>query len=154
MPLSYTCSILLDLPQERVAALWADEKHFNAWQDGFISIELLSGQKNEEGAVSKIEFEQGKHKMELIETMLKNDLPYMRKARYVHKHMTNTQETHFQTVGEEQTKFISIVEYTQFNGFLPKLMSILFKGVFKKQSEKWMRQFKVFDEAHHNANSH
>lgn len=29
---------------------------------------------------------------------------------------------------------------------MPKLMAILFPGIFKKQGEKWMRQFKEFAE--------
>lgn len=32
------------------------------------------------------------------------------------------------------------------NGIMPKLMAKLFPGMFKKQSQKWMDQFKEFVE--------
>jgi len=84
--------------------------------------------------------------MELIETIISNNLPDEKKALYVHEHMTNTQTTQFQELSPNQTRYISEVEYTKFNGFMPNLMAKLFPGVFKKQSQKWVNQFKAFAE--------
>ena len=84
--------------------------------------------------------------MELIETIITNNLPYEKKALYEHTNMTNTQTTKFESISEGRTLFISEVEYTKFNGFIPNLMAKFFPGVFKKQSQKWMNQFKVFAE--------
>ena len=144
--MKYTCQIEINLPLEKTVQLWSDEKHFNNWQDGFKSIELIDGVKNTSGAKSKIILQQGKRKMELLETILTNNLPIEKKALYEHIHMTNTQTTRFEKISDKVTRFISEVEYTQFNGLMPKLLSKLFPGMFKKQSQKWMDQFKRFAE--------
>ena len=144
--MKYTCTVDINLPIEKVAELWNDEQHFGKWQDGFQSIEHLEGEPHTAGAKSRILLAQGKRKMELTETIITNNLPEEKKALYVHIHMTNTQTTRFQQLSPSQTRYISEVEYTQFNGFMPKLMARLFPGMFRKQSQKWMDQFKAFAE--------
>ena len=143
--MNYTCTIIVDLPLEKTAELWNNEAHFSHWQDGFQSIELLSGTANTKGAKSRILLE-GKQKMELIETIISVDLPHKKVAMYEHIHMTNTQTTRFTAIDSTKTEFTSIVEYTKFNGFMIKVMAKLFPSMFKKQSQKWMNQFKEFAE--------
>ncbi|MBO3697965.1 SRPBCC family protein [Roseivirga sp. E12] len=145
--MKYTCSIDIDLPIKRVVELWEDEKYFDKWQDGFQSINHFEGEPHTVGAKSLILLGQGNRKMELTETIISNNLPEEKKALYAHIHMTNTQTTRFQEISPEQTRYISEVEYTKFNGFMPKMMAKLFPGMFKKQSQKWMNQFKVFAES-------
>lgn len=144
--MKYRCSVLINKPIDEVVKLWEDESNFHQWQDGFQSIELISGEKNKEGAVSHILIQQGKMKIELKETVLVNDLPKEKTAKYVHKHMTNTQTTRFLSSSNSATEYISEVEYTQLNGITLKIMAKLFPGKFKAQSEKWMEQFKGFAE--------
>ena len=146
--MKYTCTIEINLPLNKVVELWSNEAYFKHWQDGFQSITLIEGEPGTVGAKSKILLEQGKRKMELIETIISNNLPTEKKALYEHIHMTNTQTTRFEVVNPNTTRYISEVEYTKFNGFLPKLMAKLFPGMFKKQSQKWMDQFKEFAENH------
>jgi uncharacterized membrane protein len=143
--MKYTCSITINLPITKTVSLWKDENNFKEWQDGFKSIELLSGTKNTKGAKSKILFE-GKQKMELLETVITNDLPNEKIGLYEHVHMTNTQTSRFVAIDENTTQYISEVEYTQFNGFMIKVFAKLFPSKFKAQSQKWMNQFKVFAE--------
>ena len=144
--MKYTCSVEIDAPIEKVVALWENEAYFKEWQDGFESIELLSGSHNTEGAKSKIVFN-GKRRMELTETIIKSDLPNEKKALYEHIHMTNTQTTRFESITENSTRYISEVEYTKFNGVMIKLIAKLFPSKFKEQSQKWMNQFKSFAES-------
>ncbi|MFK8046541.1 MAG: SRPBCC family protein [Crocinitomicaceae bacterium] len=139
--MKYSCSIEINSPIEKVIKQWQDENHFKEWQDGFQSIELINGEKNAENSKSKIVLQQGKRRIELIETIIANDLPAAKKASYEHIHMTNTQTSRFEKLEDNKTRYISEVEYTQFNGLMPKLMAKLFPGMFKKQSEKWMKQF-------------
>lgn len=142
--MKYTCTVHIDLPIGKVVDLWTDEKYFKKWQDGFQSIDHFEGQPNSVGAKSRILLEQGKRKIELTETIISNNLPEEKKALYVHIHMINTQTSRFQEITPNQTRYISEVEYTEFNGFMPKLMARLFPSMFKKQSQKWMNQFKEF----------
>ena len=60
--------------------------------------------------------------------------------------MTNTQSSRFERIDENNTRYISEVEYTLFNGFIPNLMARFFPSVLRKQSQKWMDQFKIFAE--------
>lgn len=144
--MKYSCSVEINRPLEQVVALWSDENNFKDWQSGFESITLLEGEAETKGAKSKIVLQQGKMRMELLETILVVDLPNEKSASYEHLHMTNIQTSRFKSLGNNKTEYISEVEYTQFNGFLPRLMSILFPGKFKAQSKKWMVQFKQFVE--------
>ena len=143
--MKYTCTIEINLPINKTVELWEDENNFKSWQDGFDSIEHLSGTPHTKGAKSKILFN-GKRKMELIETIIKSDLPKVKTALYEHIHMTNTQTTRFEPINENKTRYISEVEYTKFNGFMIKMMAKLFPNKFKEQSQKWMNQFKEFAE--------
>lgn len=143
--MKYTCSVHIDLPIDKVVALWEDESNFKEWQDGFERIEHISGIPNEKGAKAKIILN-GKRRIELLETILSVDLPNEKVALYEHSHMTNTQKTRFKAINEHKTQYISEVEYIKFNGFMIKLMAKLFPGKFKEQSQKWMNQFKVFAE--------
>ncbi len=149
--MTYTCTVDINLPIDKVAVLWANEENFKHWQDGFQSIVLLEGIKDNVGAKSKITLLQGGRKMELIETILSDNLPEEKCGRYEHIHMTNTQTTRFERLAENKTRYTSEVEYTKFNGFMPKLLAKLFPGMFKKQSQKWMDQFKVFAEERRNS---
>ncbi|GER59322.1 SRPBCC family protein [Patiriisocius marinus] len=144
--MKYSCNVEIEAPLKQVVALWKNEKHFAQWQDGFKSMEHLQGIPNTVGAKSRIKLNQGKREIVLIETILENNLPVEKSALYEHLHMSNTQTSRFEYIDDTHTRYISEVEYVKFNGFVPKLMSKLFPKLFKKQSQKWMNQFKVFAE--------
>ena len=137
--MKYTCTIEIKLPVEKVAELWNNKNYFKEWQDGFKSIERISGIPDTEGAKSKIIFSD-KQTIELTETIISSNLPEEKIALYEHIHMTNTQTTRFQAIDDQKTLYVSEVEYTQFNGLMIKLMAKLFPGKFKAQSQKWMKQ--------------
>ncbi|MEE4178505.1 MAG: SRPBCC family protein [Bacteroides sp.] len=141
--MKYNCSVELDLPIDQVIRLWDDEAHFAEWQDGFQSIVHLEGTPNTPGARSKIIFHQGKNVIELTETILSNKLPEEKKALYDHQHMTNIQTTCFEPLAGQKTRYFSEVEYSKFNGLMPKILAFLFPGLFKKQSQRWMQNLKA-----------
>ncbi|MGB1003231.1 MAG: SRPBCC family protein [Salibacteraceae bacterium] len=144
--MKYVCSCVINAPVQKVTELFLDDSNFSKWQDGFQSLEIISGEKWQVGTRSKIILQQGKMRIELEETILENNLPNMIMGRYEHKHMTNTQKSCFIATVDNKTEYISEVEYTQFNGVIPKLLSMLFPGKFKAQSQKWMNQFKKLAE--------
>jgi len=143
--MKYTCTIEINLPIDKVVQLWEDENNFKEWQDGFKSIEHISGTPHSKGAKSKIILEDNR-RIELLETIITANLPEEKTALYEHIHMSNTQTTRFKKVDSYKTQYISEVEYIQFNGFMIKLMAKLFPSKFKAQSQKWMNQFKEFAE--------
>ena len=85
--------------------------------------------------------------MELLETITSNRLPYEFSALYQHIHMENTMTSRFTEIdGGAGTRFECDVEYTKFNSFMPRLMALLFPGMFRKQAQKWFDQFKAYAE--------
>ena len=143
--MKYICSVEINLPIDKTVALWNNESYFKEWQDGFQSIEHLSGIPNSKGAKSKIILED-ERRIDLLETIISIDLPNEKIALYEHVHMTNTQTSRFKAIDGLKTQYISEVEYTQFNGLFIKLIAKIFPGKFKAQSQKWMNQFKAFAE--------
>ena len=108
--MKYICTVDINLPIDDVVKLWEDEASFIEWQDGFKSIDLISGRRNEMSAKSKIVLED-KRRIELIETIIKYDLPREKTALYEHIHMTNTQMTRFVALKNGQTQYISLPAY-------------------------------------------
>ena len=139
-------SIDINKPQTVVATYFSNPEYLKEYQDGFQRKELVSGEPGQEGTISKMYYKQGKREMELTETITKNNLPDSFEAFYHHEHMDNTMKCTFVALDENKTRYEYEFEYTRFSGFVPKLMAKLFPGMFKKQGEKWMQQFKVFVE--------
>lgn len=143
--MKYVCKVNINLPIDQTVSLWEDENNFKEWQDGFKSIEHLSGTPNTKGAKSKIIFEDDRT-IELLETIIISDLPNKKIALYEHILMTNTQTSRFKAIDSKTTEYSSEVEYTKFNGLIIKFIAKLFPRKFKAQSQKWMNQFKDFAE--------
>ena len=145
--MKFKCSIDINLPREKVVELYNNPDNLGHWQDGFVEMEQLSGTSGEVGAKSKMIYEVGNRQMEITETILVSNLPEEFTGRYEHIHMVNTMKNTFTALNENQTRWEADVEYTKFNGFVPKLMAFLFPGIFKKQVQKWLYQFKAFAES-------
>ena len=139
-------SLIIDRPQSLVAERFADPNGLKEYQDGFQRKELISGQMGEEGAVSKMYYQAGNRSMELTETITLNQLPDRFEATYHHVHMDNTMKCTFVPLEGDRTRYEYEFEYTRFAWVMPKLMAILFPGIYRKQGEKWMRQFKEYVE--------
>jgi hypothetical protein len=144
--MKFACSTDIDVPIDKVVALFNDPHNFKEWQDGFISYEPISGTPRTEGAKSKITFLNKGHKMELIETIQVMHLPAEMTALYEHEHMVNTLTTTFTELPGQKTRYATNIGYIKFNSFMPRLMAWLMPGMFKKQSQKWADQFKAFAE--------
>lgn len=143
----YTGSVIIRRNRSLVTSIFANPDYLHNYQDGFQKKEHLSGDPGKDGAKSKMYFDDGKRKMELIETITKNNLPDSFEAFYHHKHMDNTMVCRFKEIDENTTEYAYEFDYVEVRGFMPKLMFKLFPNLFKKQGEKWMNQFKEFVEA-------
>ena len=150
--MKFTCSVEIDLPVEKVVELYDDPENLIEWQDGFVAIEPISGTPGEEGAKSKMVYMIRDQEMEIIETIKVNNLPEEKTGLYEHKHMVNTMTSRFKEISPDKSLYEAEIEYTKFIGFVPKLMAFLMPGVFKKQTQKWLDQFKTFAESAAEAN--
>nr|WP_321234308.1 SRPBCC family protein [uncultured Psychroserpens sp.] len=139
----FSCDIKINAPLNHVVDVFKNPDNLKHYQDGFISKELISGEEGNVGAVSKMVYK----KLELKETIITNNLPHEFNALYEHKHMTNTMKVMFKALSENETQYVSEIEYTKFNGLFIKLIAKLFPSMFKKQVYKWMTQFKIYTES-------
>ena len=139
-------SIDIAKPRDEVVRYFADPAYLGEFQDGFEKKKLIEGDQGQAGAVSKMYYKYGKQEMELTETVTLNQLPDSFEAFYHHKHMDNTMKCKFVALDDDRTRYEYEYEYTRIDWVMPRLMSILFPGMYKKPAEKWLRQFKEFVE--------
>ncbi len=134
-------------PIQVVTAIFADPQYLGEYQEGFVRKELEKGEQGKVGAISKMYYQNGKHEMVLQETIVSNKLPGSFEAFYHHKHMDNTMKVEFTELEKGTTRYKVKVEYTRIDWVMPRLMAILFPGMFEKPARKWMENFKGFVES-------
>ncbi len=144
--MKFTCSVEIRMPINRVVELFDNVDNLKHWQDGFISHEHVSGVPGETGTISRFKYKSGKREIHLTETIVTNNLPVEFTALYEAKEMTNTMSNRFTSLSDNSTLYLAQINYIKFNGIMVKMMATLFPGMFKKQVQKWLDQFKVFCE--------
>lgn len=145
--MKFSGSIIIDQPKDLVTAYFANPAYLKEYQDGFVKKVLEKGEQGNDGAISTMYYQSGKHKMELTETIVSNQLPDSFEAFYSHKHMDNTMKCRFTSLENGSTRYDVAVEYTRINWVMPRLMAMLFPGMYKRPARKWLDNFKRFVEA-------
>ena len=114
--------------------------------------EHISGEVGAVGSKMMLRYKIRKREMNLEETVLENNLPDTFVGEYATDTMTNTMANTFFEVNDSETRWEAEIHYTALNGWLIKVMAFLFPGMFKKQTQKWLNQFKSFVENRSQAN--
>jgi len=140
--MKFKSPVIIKQNKNKVADIFCNPELQHHFQDGFKSKTLISGVEGENGAKSKMVYE----KLELIETILENKLPDSFYALYEHKYTTNTMRVQLTDLADGSTQYDSEMDYTQLNGFFIKMMAKIYPGMFRKQVEKWMNQFRAYCE--------
>lgn len=143
--MKYSHEIVIDLPIDRVIELFDNPDNMSRWQEGLVSFETIEGTAGEVGAKSKLVYDMGKRRIEMIETITVRDLPHQFSGTYEAKNVWNLVENFFESKDDGQTKWTSRNEF-KCTGMM-KLMVFLMPGAFKKQSYKYMLDFKKFAES-------
>lgn len=153
--MNYTVSIEIALPRERVVQLLADSAHVPKWVRGVVLHEPLNGPHGQVGTRSRVVMRTGQQEMEAIETITRREPPDLHgipKDSVVHfereivaEGMWNGARERFTETGPETTLWVSENEY-RFSGLLMRLLAPFMRGVFRKQSQQHMRDFKAFAE--------
>lgn len=142
--MKYATEIVVDVPREEFIKKMDDPDNMKHWQQGLIGYEQLSANPGQEGSRMSLSYEMGKRKMDLVETIIKKNLPEEMHMTYDTKGVHNIQKNYFREE-DGSTRWISETEF-QFSGLGMKLMGLLMPGAFKKQSLKYMQDFKAFAE--------
>lgn len=143
--MKYTAEIEINLPIDRVVMLFDDPSNLGKWMEGLQSFEHISGTPGQPGAKSRLKFFVHNRNLELIETITIRNLPDEFSGTYETKGIYNIVKNKFIALPGNRTKHISEQEF-QFNGLM-KLIAFLMPGAFKKQSMKYLADFKKFAES-------
>jgi len=142
--MKYTSVIEIELPREKIIALFDNQDNLKKWQEGLESFEHLSGEPGTVGAKSIIKYKMGKRNIEMTETILKKELPNDYHFLFEAKGVWNEVKNSFSEINPNQTK------WTIENDFRGKgmmaVMMFLMPSMFKKQTMKFMISFKDFAE--------
>lgn len=143
--MKYTLEIAIQKPIEVVASTFYSAENMKHWQEGFVSATNISGTPGEEGSKTKLTYKMGRREVSMIETIVKNNLPHEFHATYETKGIYNIQKNYFEYLDSSATKWISKSEF-KFTSLFFKVYSFIAPGSFKKQSLKYMKDFKKFTE--------
>ncbi|WP_250432745.1 SRPBCC family protein [Hanstruepera flava] len=143
--MKYTTEMIINVPLKEFIEKLDNPENMKHWQKGLIDYDHVYGTPGEIGSKMKLSYKMGKREMELIETITFNDLPYALHATYDTKGMHNIQENFFEELAENQTKWTSKNEFIP-TSFMLRMMTLLMPNAFKKQTKKYLTDFKNFAE--------
>ena len=144
--MKYQNSIIIQKPIDEVIALFDNPDNMKHWQPGLQSFELIKGVAGQPGAVSKLTYQMGNRLVEMTETITERNLPTIFAGIYEAKNVWNLVSNSFIDNGDGSTSWITETEF-KFSGFMMKAISTLMPGAFKKQSQKFLDDFKQFAES-------
>lgn len=144
--MKYTSQIEINLPIDRVVELFDNPENMKKWMEGLQSFEPISGTPGREGAKSKLKFQMGKRSIEMIETITVNKLPEEFTSTYETNGVFNVVKNRFEPIDDQHTRYIQDQEF-RFRSLSMKIMGFLMPGAFKKQSMKYLTDFKNFAES-------
>lgn len=145
----YTVSIEINAPLDEVIARFDDPEKMKEWMKGLVSFETIEGEPGQVGSKSKLVFQMGKRNLEMIETITVRDLPARFDGYYEAKGVYNEVGNAFEAIDEHTTRYTSL-QFFQFKGGM-KIIGWLFPKMFKKQSMKYLEDFKAFVERDYTA---
>ena len=143
--MKYSCDLTLNLPRNRVIALMDNSENLFKWQESLVSFEHASGEPGHVGAVSNMRHTMGKRTIDMTETITARNLPDEFSAVYEADGVWNRIENFF-TENEDGSTHWHLISEFRCKGFM-RIMAFLFPGMFKKQTVKFMNDFKNFAEA-------
>ena len=144
--MKYTCELVINLPRERMVALFDDPENMVKWMEGLQSFEHVSGTPGKPGAQSRLTFARDNGTtFDMIETLTRYNLPDEISGTYETEGVRNFIENWFVEDGPNATRWIAHNIF-EFGGFMG-IASWFMRPLFKRQSLKIMRSFKVFAES-------
>ena len=148
--MKFRCSVDIDVPRDFAVELFADKSNLPDWQPEFLSVESIDGNPGQSGTTTWMKYQSGKHKFDLYETVRTNNLP----QEFVGEYETpgtcwNTMRSTFVDTAKDKTHYEAEIEY-KFYGFMIRMMALFMPRVFRKQTQKYLDNFKVFAEREFN----
>lgn len=142
--MKYTISNRINKSLEEVAEKFGDPEGVKHWMEGLQKIDHISGTPGEVGAKSDFHYLYNNREMVITETILERNLPHQMKFAYDSSMGRNEVEILFEKLSDNEVKQTNNT-VMELKGIM-KIFGFLFKGMFKKQSLKYMTAFKEYVE--------
>jgi len=142
--MKYTTELMIDLPRDRVAELFDDPDNLAKWQVGLQSMETIEGEPGDDGAKSRLVYDENGRSVEMVETIIRRAMPEEFSAIYEAKNVRNVNVNRFYETEDGRTRWVQENEF-KLRGLMV-LMGIFMPGAFSKQTLKDMNRFKEFAE--------
>ncbi|MFN2260578.1 MAG: SRPBCC family protein [Psychroflexus sp.] len=143
--MKYKVEIDIDLPRRKLVELFDSQENMFKWMKGLQDVKHLEGEPGEPDGKSELHFKMGNREMIMIETITKRNLPQEISGTYKMGTTLNIQRTLFVETSENSTKMISENKF-QMKGVF-RIMGWLMPSLFKKQTQKYLTDFKNFAES-------
>jgi len=135
----------IDVPQARLAALFADPQQNTKWMDDVERVEAISGQLGMPGSQYRLVPKKGK--MVFVATVLDRNLPTEAHLSLEASNVTVSVKGTFVALSSDRTRLTS-EEVFSFKGPLNRAFGFLARGAIKNAHRRHMKAFKCFAEAH------
>ena len=142
--MNFTVSNTINASLEVVAAKFLEPEGAKHWMEGLQKIDPISGTPGEVGAKTDFYFLFRGKEMKISEVILEQNMPHQIKFGYTSGMGYNEVEMKFEKLSDSSVKQINN-SYFEMKG-AKAIMGFLFKGMFKKQSMKYLDAFKAYVE--------
>ncbi len=140
----YTLSNTINKPLDVVAAKFTEPDSAMHWMEGLERSEHLSGTPGLTGTKTDFYFIHKGKEMKITETILEQNMPRQIKFAYQSNMGYTEVEMMFEKITDNTTRQTNN-SYFEMKGFM-KVIGFVFKGMFKKQSKKYLEAFKAYAE--------
>jgi uncharacterized membrane protein len=143
--MKYTVDVDIDRPIKEVVEKFDNQDNYSRWMKGLESFENIEGEQGQEGSKTRFNFKMDKRNMQMIEAVLKRDLPKQYLVSYEVNGVYNEVDNRFEKIDDQKTLYTTH-QYFKFKGMM-KVMGFFMGRSFKKQSLKYANDFKKFVES-------
>ncbi len=144
--MKYTTQITINKPLADCFRTLDNHENKKHWQAGLVSYEHISGDPGTVNAKMKLNYNFGKRKMSLIETITHKEKNKAYHFNFDSNGMHNIQQNFFEAVDKNTTKWTIKNEFAPTN-FSMRFITMLMPKAFKKQTYKYLTNFKAFTES-------
>ena len=134
----------IDVPRERLAALFADPTLSTKWMDDIERYEPIGGQPGAPGSTYRLVPRKGD--MVFVATVIANDLPNESRLRLDARHVTVAITARYVAIAAKRSRLVSEEVFT-FKGLVGKVAGFLGRAAIHKAHRRHMEAFKRFAEA-------
>ena len=138
--------IEVNVPQEKLAELFAEPENYKKWMGDLEGFEIISGKPGMLGSKYRLMQKNGNKKTDFIATVTASNLPNEFSMTIEEPNVAQVSVTgQFVALSAEKTKFISKEEF-KFKGISNKIGGLLYQRSIKGDHHRYTMNFKHFAE--------